>query len=305
MATAQTSSPLTRRVYDAERDRRRGRLVNPFYLFACLCEDALQVYRFRMALANMVGTRLKVRYQRSFLGFLWTLLNPLLMLAVLSIVRSVWRGRSISEVIMYLFAGLLPWQFFSATISHNATAMVSNQQLIRKIYVPKLVFPTAGALVNAVNMVFAMAALFVLLQLVGAPVATQFVLLPIAIGLLLVFSLGLGLVLMVLTTFYRDMEHMISVVLRAGFFLSPILWEVGGRHGMRGRSEWFDWIIRLNPMTYMLELFHTIFYYHTTPHYPDWPSMEHWLILICLTVGAALLGYAVYKKYEPKLIFRL
>jgi ABC-2 type transport system permease protein/lipopolysaccharide transport system permease protein len=255
-----------------------------------------------VALANTVSTALKVRYQRSVLGFLWTLLNPLLTLTVMTLVFSVLLNRPLKSFTVYLFAGLVPWQFYAGSLNNGAKSLISNQSLIRKMFVPKLMFPISELLVSAINLGCAMAALFLLLQFIGASVHPQLVLLPVATLLLMMFTLGLGLMLMVLNTFYRDLEHVISVILRMWFYMSPVFWYVRdfeGREGMLGRNPYFDAVILLNPMTHFLEMFHCIF------RFGRWPGIDLWAPVIVLAVAMLLAGYVVYKRYEDKLIFRL
>src|SRR5271165_1167382 len=116
-----------------------------------LLEDRVQLPRFWPVIQNLVNQELRVRYQRSVLGFCWTLLNPLLMMAILSWVFSL-LFRGIENYPMYLFAGMVPWGFLSGSVNECALCIIANEGLIRKIYVPKLVFPLARILINLVTL---------------------------------------------------------------------------------------------------------------------------------------------------------
>ena len=282
--------------FDAGSDGRRRLLVGPRTWWRRVCSDAADLSRHRFALANLVATRLAVLYQRSTLGFLWTLLNPLLHLAALSAVFSLLLDRPLREFTLYLFAGQLPWQFFAATLGQGAASLVANQGLLRKIYVPKLLFPLTAAIVNAINLVLAMAALFLLLVLVGAPVFPQIVLLPAALALLFVFAFGVSLALVVLSTVFRDVEHILCVLLHLWFFLSPVLWEPAAlvRHGPGVAA-----LVAANPMTHFLGLFHCVLSYGT------WPPVSLWLVTGTLSAAALAFGYAVFKAAETRLVFHL
>ena len=282
--------------FDGERDGRQGLLVGPRTWWRRARHDADELSRHRFALANLVTTRLAVLYQRSTLGFLWTLLNPLLHLAALAAVFSLLLDRPLREFTLYVFAGQLPWQFFAATLAQGAASLTANQALLRKIYVPKLLFPLAAAIVNAVNLALAMAALFLLLVALGAPVFPQLVLLPAALALLFVFALGVSLVLMVLATVYRDVEHILGVLLHLWFFLSPVLWEPAtlARHGPAVAA-----LVAANPLTHFLGLFHCVLCYGT------WPPVSLWLVTGGLAAAALGLGYAVFKAAESRLVFHL
>jgi len=287
---------LAHSVYDASDDDRRSVLVSPRVWLSRLRADAAELARYRWALANLVSTRFAVLYQRSALGFLWTLANPLLHLAALGAVFSFLLERPLREYTLYLFSGQLPWQLVAATLSQGAASLVANQGLLRRMYVPKLLFPLTVAIVNVVNVVLAMAALFILLALAGAPVHPQLVLLPAAIALLATFSLGLALALAVLNTVYRDVGHVLDVALRLWFFLSPVLWEpaVLGRRG-----GWVAAAIAANPLTHFLALFRCALFEGA------WPPAALWLTTCGLACGALALGYAVFKSAESRLIFHL
>jgi ABC-type polysaccharide/polyol phosphate export permease len=191
---------------------------------------------------------------------------------------------------------MIPWQFFDAVLKQGSRSIIRNQSLIRKIYIPKLVFPVADIGNELFNLLFSLCAMFLLLQLIGAGIHIQLVLLPLALFCLTLFSLGITLLLMVLTTFYRDVEHMIDVLLRLLYFLSPILWET---ERFAGRAWYFDAVIKLNPMTYMLGPFHSIF------RYGQWPPLNTWIVAVSLALISSICGYVVYKRYENKLIFRI
>ena len=193
---------LVVRKYDASQRRQTKRerfIYEPI-------RDLQDIFQFRYALKFLVGTKLRVLYQRSFLGFLWVLLNPLLNLTVTALVFSVLMNRPIKTFTIYLFSGLIPWQFFRSTLKQGSRSIISNQGLIRKILVPKLIFPLADLGNNLVNMVFSMVAMFLLLQFIGASIHPQLVLLPIAMLFFMGFTFGITLILMVLMTYYRDIQ---------------------------------------------------------------------------------------------------
>jgi len=151
-------------------------------------------------------------------------------------------------------------------------------------------------MVNAVNMILAMSALFLLLLALGAKVHTQLLALPLAVGILMLFTFGIGLIFMVVNTYFRDLQHVLDVMLRLLYFLSPIFWDPGE---MRGKNAAFDWVIKLNPLTHLLGLFHKIFCFGM------WPNVQDWSICLALGAGTFAVGYMIYKYYEDKLIFRI
>lgn len=256
--------------------------------------DAALLWSNRFVLRNIVVSQLAVRYQRSSLGFLWTLLHPALMLTVLAVVFSHVMRVSIDRYVVYLFSGMIPFQMLAGAMENGGRSMLLNESLIRKAPIQKLVFPVGDVLVATVNLLFATAALLVILLIFGgARLHATIVIAPAALALLMVFTLGVVLIAMTLVTLFRDFEHMISVVLQALYFCTPILY-------MREQlPEWTRRLIGLNPMTQIVELFHHA-YYHGA-----WPGAEVWAAAAGAALGALLVGYLVYKVYEHEYIFRL
>jgi ABC-2 type transport system permease protein/lipopolysaccharide transport system permease protein len=240
----------------------------------------------------MVAQELRVRYQRSVLGFLWTLLNPLLMMAILSSVFAL-LFRGIENYAVYLFTGMLPWGFLSGSVNECAMCIIANEGLIRKIYVPKLVFPLARVLINLVTMVLSMGSLFLLLGPLGARLSAPMILLPAAILLLLAFALGIGLVVATANTFYRDCGHLVGVVFQAWYFATPILYRA------QDFPETTQWRFRLNPAYYFIDLFHDLIYLG------KWPQPSSWLLALVIAVVSLGVGYATFKSQEGKMVFRL
>jgi ABC-2 type transport system permease protein/lipopolysaccharide transport system permease protein len=296
---------MLRRVVNAEDFCRRRTLLAPIQLTRQFVADLRDLFRYRGALQCIVSSDLKVRYQRSYLGFAWTLLNPFLMMTVLAIVFSTLRGKNLTVFAVFLFSGLLPWGYFSTMINRGACCLISNERLIRKVYVPKLIFPFSVATTAAINMLFAMAALFILLMFFGASVSSRLVILPAAVAILMVFSFGVTLLLMVLNTHFRDIGHMLSVMLRALYFGSPILYDWQEITGIEGRkADVLTMVLMFNPLTHILELFHAAFCTRGEG-WPRWPNEMSWGLAIFSAVVSLYIGYGVYRKYEPGLIHRL
>ncbi|MFI5456606.1 MAG: ABC transporter permease [Isosphaerales bacterium] len=263
----------------------------PSLWLARLVEDRRQLLRFWPVVKNMVVQELQVRYQRSILGFVWTLLNPLLMMVVLSWVFSN-LIKDVENYPIFLFAGMVPWSFLSISLSECSTCIIQNEPLIRKIYLPKLIFPLTRVLISLVTFVFSLGALFVLLWPLGARLSPSMLFLPLAIALLAIFTLGLGLIVATANTFYRDCGHLISVFLQAWYFATPILFPI----------ETFknaQWRLRLNPAFYFIELFHDVL------SAGRWPRLG--LVAAAAVIAAASLGigYAIFKSQEDKMVFRL
>jgi ABC-type polysaccharide/polyol phosphate export permease len=255
--------------------------------------DVRELVQFWPVIQNMVAQELRVRYHRSILGFLWTLVNPILMMLTLTVVFSQLMQKSAGAYSIYLFAGMLPWGMFSATISDCAFCIIANENLIRKIYLPKLVFPLSKLLINLVTFVLSMAAMFVLLVPLGAKFSLAMLLLPVAVLLFAMFALGLGLIVATGNTFYRDCSHLVTVFLQAWYFATPIIYEISQ---LPPESQWRFW---LNPAYPFIRIFQAII------HDGAWPDPATFLLATVIGLATLGVGYAAFKSHEDKLIFRL
>jgi ABC-type polysaccharide/polyol phosphate export permease len=264
----------------------------PSVWLSMIAEDRRQLVKFWPVVHNMVVQELKVRYQRSILGFVWTLLNPLLMLATLGFIFSH-LIKTVENYPLYLFAGMVPWSFLSISLNDSAMCIIMNEALIRKIYLPKLIFPLARVLIAVVTFVFSLGAIFVLLSTMQARPSPAMLFLPVAIGLFAAFTLGLCLIIATANTFYRDCSHLVAVFLQAWYFATPIIYPT------TDIPEGSRWLFLLNPAYYFIELFHDVLFRG------QWPQFG--LVATTVVIAAASLGvgYAIFKSQEDKLVFRL
>jgi len=241
---------------------------------------------------NMVSQELRVRYQRSILGFVWSLLNPILMMITMTVVFSRVLGRGEPAYAIYLFSGLVPWLFLSGSLTESAYCIIQNEGLIRKIYIPKLVFPVSRVLFNLVNFLLTLGALFLLLIPLGAKLSLAMLFLPVSIVLFGVFVLGLSIGLAVLNTFYRDCGHLVGVFLQAWYFMTPILYSTRD-------LETIPLFVKLNPAYPFIAQFQAIIRYGVLP------SGSMILGSLILALACLGVGYAAFKSHEDKLVFRL
>ena len=267
----------------------------PSRVWRRLQEDRSELVRFWPVVQNMVTQELRVRYQRSFMGFLWTLINPLLMMAVLSIVFSqlMRMDESGGNYTLYLLAGMVPWSILAGSINESAVCIIQNEPLIRKIYVPKIVFPLVRVLLNLVTGVLSLLALFVLVIPLGARPSPAILFLPVAIALISAFTLGLSLLVATANTFFRDCGHLVGVFIQAWYFATPIIYPV------TQFPEPLRWRFWLNPAFYFIEIFHDVLCAGR------WPQLSIVLIAAALAGVSLGIGYAAFKSNEDKMVFRL
>ncbi len=268
--------------------------LGPARWLAVFRNDVRELTHFWPVVQNMVAQELRVRYHRSILGFLWTLINPILMMGTLTMVFSqVFAKVDWKEYAIYLFAGQVPWTMFTGSQSDCATSIVANEGLIRKIYLPKLVFPIARVMINLTTFLLSLVALYLLAIPLGAPISSSMVLLPVVIALFTTFAMGLGLTLAVANTFYRDTGHLITVILQAWYFATPIIW---GETGLPETLETRCW---LNPAYPFIRMFQLII------RDGQWPTSTMFLAAAFIATVSLGIGYVTFKLHENKLVFRL
>jgi len=236
---------------------------------------------------------LRVRYKRSALGFVWALLNPLLMMAILTMVFSTIARVALPYYPVFLISALLPWTFFSQALSYSVESIVVNSELLKKVRVAKCVFPLAALIANSINFVLSLIPLLLILLVLRFPFHWTWVLLPIPLLGLLLFTAGCAFFFAAANVFFRDVSHVVQVVLSGWFYLSPVLYSI------EFLPQKYHTLFRLNPMLYLLNGFRMAIYYGQVPT----------LMNMGASVGVGLLtlmaGYGIFRKYEKVFVFYL
>ncbi len=186
-----------------------------------------ELYRFRDLIYHLVVRELRARYKGSVLGFLWSLLNPLMMMAVFTVVFTlIMPNNSLPNYPIFLLCGLLPWNYFSAGVMTGIHSVVSNANLVKKVYFPREVLPIASALAQLVNFLLALVVLFVLLFVFQTSLSPRLWMLPIVILIQTSFIIGIVLFLSAINVFYRDTMMIMDVVILAWFFMTPVFYPL-------------------------------------------------------------------------------
>lgn len=258
--------------------------------------DLRELWEFRYALLNLTRSQIHSTYQGTLLGVLWGVLNPLLMLGVIGVIFTQVLGRQIPNYPIFLFCGLIPYTFFSSSIIGGSSSLFRNRKLITKYRVNYMIFPLSNIAAGVVDFCLKTVAIFLLLQIFQPGISARLVLLPVAILLLSLFTAGIILASATLVTMFRDLEHILSVLLRMLYFASPVLL----RPKMLGP---YRWIMDINPLSYHLRLFRYSMYHQLD--YVNWPTGMEWTFAMGSSLLSLLIGYLIFKRYERKLIFQL
>ncbi|MBP3297995.1 MAG: ABC transporter permease [Lachnospiraceae bacterium] len=219
------------------------------------------IYDYREMIFSLVRRDLRGRYKGTVLGFLWTFINPLLQLAVYTLVFSTILRMGIDKYYIFLFVALIPWIFFSGTIVGGCEVILGATNMVKKIYFPREVLPLAYTISSFVNMLFSFIVVFAVLIFTGYglnPAALLY--LPIIMIIEFVLALGMALLFSALTVYLRDLQHILGIVMMAWQFLTPIMYSEDMI------PDKFMGIWRLNPMTSVITAYRDILYYKQVPH---------------------------------------
>jgi lipopolysaccharide transport system permease protein len=250
-------------------------------------------------LRNLVLRELRATYKGSALGVLWSLFNPLFTMAIFTVVFGVFLklppplgAGSVQSFPAFLLVGLLPWNFLSLALNTGAQSLVTNGNLIRKVYFFRAVLPVSTVLAHGVHFVIEMGLLLAFLTVLGVSFWRNLWLLAVPLGSLLLLALGVAFITAVANVYYRDTQHLASLFSMAWFYATPIVYPV---EAVRSAGEPWVTLCRLNPAAAVVGAFRTILY---EGQVPDAASL-----VSCLVSSGAvfLLGWAVFRRAEPRL----
>lgn len=253
----------------------------------------LELVRYRELIRNLVARDLKVRYRNSLLGFLWCLLNPLLMMAVFTFVFTVlMRNGDIPNYPVFILIGLLAWNFHTTSVTGAIGSIVQNSALVMKVYFPREVLPLSAVLSNAVNFVLALIALFAMIFIFHVHLSATLLFLPVILLIQIIFASGLALILAALTVFYRDVEIITETVLLAWFFLTPVFYRMDDLFPAYSRLMYIA-----NPMASIIAAYRDILYLGGMPGL-DFLGRTAATSVICLAGGYTFFRYSARRFGE-------
>ncbi|PJD93159.1 MAG: hypothetical protein CK424_02940 [Legionella sp.] len=200
-------------------------------------------------LYQLVRQQLILRYRRTFLGYLWTLFNPLLMMSVTSVVFSTIFKLDLKTYAVFLFSGMVAYNYFATCVAQTGQSLLGHEQLLKKIYVPKVLFPLSVSFTLLVDSILMASSLFIIILGIGGKLTIALFFIPVAYVLLYFFSFGLGLILSICVVYFRDLQHIVGIVMQVLLFLSPVFYKPDS---MAGKVKRF---IDINPLTYFIKLF--------------------------------------------------
>jgi len=250
--------------------------------------------KYRFLLQELVSRDFKIKYRRSVLGIVWSLLNPLITMTVISIVFSQLFRFDVPNYHVYVLTGLVLFFFYSEATSTAMNAVLINSALIKKVYIPKYILVFSKPISAMVNLLFSCIALFIILLFSDVRFQLVNLLFPLPLLYIFVFSTGIGLLLSTYTVFYRDLSHLYTVGLTAWMYLTPIIYPI------EIVPERYLFIVRTyNPLYYFLLCFREIVFYSRLP------DLQLHLTCIGLAFGALIIGIYVFYRNQDRFILHI
>lgn len=241
-------------------------------------------------LKSLVSKDFKLKYRRSALGILWSVLNPLLMMVVLTVVFSTIFRFQIENFAVYLILGQTLFGFMSEATTGAMSSIIDSAPLIKKIRINKAIFPLEKVTFSLLNFGISLIAVVAVMAFFQIIPTINILLLPVLLALVFVFSLGLGLLLAALSVFFRDVMHLWTVVISAWTYATPLFYPV------EILPDWALPIMQCNPMYYFVNFFREIALWGTTP------ALDEIALCAAFAFGTLIIGYAVFKKQQKKFI---
>jgi ABC-2 type transport system permease protein len=267
--------------YDSARRR-------PYYV-----DELLALLNYRELVMQLVSRNVKTRYKRSVLGVAWTMISPLMMMTVMTIVFSSLFNTRIENYAVFLLTGLTVWGFFSQTSAGIMTELTWGGSLLSKIYVPPSAFAISALGTGVVNLILSLVPLLLIMAVTGMPITPAFLFLPVPILFVCMFALGLGLVLARLAIFFADIAEMYQILLMIWFYATPIIYPIDIVTDERRI------LLLLNPMHYLIEVFRAPVYHGQLP------SGQDTLIAATVSVVTLLVGWVYFTKKADEFAYRV
>ncbi len=240
-----------------------------------------------------IKKEIRGKYKGSWLGVLWTFLNPLLMLAVYALVFPYILRVNVENYTIFMIVALIPWNFFTTAIQTGTGCVVANGNILKKVYFPREIIPISITTSQLVNFLITCLIMFIFIFVSGVGFSIHILLLPILILIQFILTLAINFVLSALTVFAHDIDHFVSVALTLGFYATPIVYL------STMLPEKFQWAMKVNPMAVLVEAYRSVLYYHQLP---DFKLLGIWVVLSILFL---VLGYLIFKKLEKNFVEEL
>ena len=265
-------------------------------------ENLKRLYDYRELLYNLTRKEVKVKYKNSFLGFLWSLVNPMMMLVVYYVAFGIifkLRALGMTHYEFYLMAGILPWNFLAISMTTSVSSVVMSGDMVKKVYFPREVLPLSHIGSAAFHFVLQELVLLVFLLIWGISLTPWIFIAPMLMLLEMVFIAGLSLLLSSLNVLFRDVQHFTEILLLAWFWMTPVVYPISFIKD--AFPSWAFNLYMLNPMTHIVLMWQRITYNSAVngpdAYYISWVGIIYTVLLSILLL---IIGYYVFKRLEGR-----
>ena len=245
-----------------------------------------KIYNYRELLKTNVKKEIRGRYKNSILGVMWSFLNPLLQLAVYAIIFGALLAGGDPTYHIYICVALIPWTYFTTTITQAAFTVIGNADIIKKVYFPREILPISVVTSGAVNFMISTIIILAFLFMAGLGVTPYILLYPVILLIQYLLLIGIAFIVSSITVYFRDLEHIIGVVLMAAFYGTPIVYK------LEQLPANLQVLMKLNPMTHLINAYRDIFYYQ------QMPNITALGVLFAIALGLTIIGYFIFKKLQ-------
>lgn len=244
------------------------------------------LYNYRELLKSNVKKEIRGKYKGSFLGVLWSFINPLLTVAIYAIIFPYIMRVQDDNYLIFLICGVIPWTFFTTVMNQGMISIRMNAGIIKKVYFPREILPISVAMSGLVNFFISCIIILVFCIFGGIGISWHLLLLPLIAFIQFCFTLGLILALSAINIYIKDMEYIVQFLVNMLFYATPILYNV------TLFPENLRWILNLNPMTHIINAYRDIFMYHQLP------GFNSFLFMIIVSFIILVVGLMIFKKLQ-------
>jgi ABC-2 type transport system permease protein len=252
--------------------------------------EFFEIFKYKFLIGELVKRDIKIRYRRSVLGMLWSVLNPLCFISITYIVFNTLFKSSIKNFPLYVMAGQLIFSFYTEASNSAMSSIIGNAGLIKKVYIPKEVFPVSRVISSFVNTIFSLIALVIVILVTRADVYWTYVFIPLPFIFIFIFSIGVGMILASIAVFFRDTIYLYGVFITMLSYLSAIFYPV------EILPERIKLYFGFNP------IFRFIDYFRQVVLYGNVPTLRNTMICLMISVVTLLIGILVFRKKENDFI---
>ncbi len=244
------------------------------------------LYQYRELLKTNVQKEIRGKYKGSFLGVLWSFLNPLLMVLVYALVFPYIMRTNVDNYLIFLIVAIIPWNFFTTCITTGCNCVWINGGIIKKVYFPREILPVSVILAGLINFLISCVIILLFLLFGGVGFSLQLLWLPLVAIIQSMLSLGLLFILSAINVYVRDVEYLVGFLLNLLFYATPILYTADMF------PEKIRWVLYLNPMTHLIDAYRSIFYYQSMP------NLYSLFYIFGLSFLILVMGYFIFRKLE-------